>query len=169
MVDLVSVWRRSHNGASAWRRSPIASATVALRPEVKLSLIRNTPLFSQCSRREVQQIGSITDQEEHPAGTVVIREGDATGDLYVVVEGAAEVRRGGRKVRTLGIGQCFGELALLTGSARTATVTAATPLELLRFRRGDFDKLLQVSPTIGVKLARSLAQRVESDARAAPL
>jgi CRP/FNR family cyclic AMP-dependent transcriptional regulator len=157
-VKICALDRRDGHGT-------LASVAVPLRPEVKASLIRHTPLFAQCSASELKEVARVTDQAVFPTGTVVIREGDPAGDLYLVVEGAADVRRNGRKLRTLFIGDCFGELALLTGSPRTATVTAVTPLELLCVRQSDFAELLRASPTIGAKLARSLAERLEADSR----
>jgi len=152
-----------HRAVNGYRRR------VPVRPQVKRDLIRVTPLFAQCSPAEMKRVASIADEVVIPAGTRVIRQGDAGGNFCVVVEGAAEVHRNGRKIRTLAIGDYFGEIALLTRSPCSATVTAATPLNLLVVKRRNFVQLLRTSPQIGVKLAHALAERIEADARQAPL
>ena len=97
--------------------------------------------------------------------------GEGAGDLqpepgrefYVVVEGEIDVRRGKRRVAQLGAGSFVGEIALLSRSPRTATVVATTPLRVLAIAGRDFVELLDGIPELWLKVARTLADRVDAD------
>ena len=131
-----------------------------VRRDEKVRIISRIPLFEACSQAELARIASITTQLDVPDGEVLIREGD-TGDLFfVLVKGAAEVRRGKRRVATLGAGDFAGEIALLTDAPRTATVRTTSPVTALRATRKGFSALLETSPKIKGKVLRALADRL---------
>ena len=100
---------------------------MALGRNAKVDLIRKVPLFGQLSRAEVNEVAKIADEIDVKAGKVLTREGDRGNEFFVLLDGAAEVHRGGRKVRMLGAGDFFGEIALVSRSPRTATVTTTVP------------------------------------------
>ena len=100
---------------------------------------------------------------ELDAGAELIREGEPAGEFYVVVEGEVDVRRRGRRVAHLGEGSFVGEIALLSRSPRTATVIASTPLRVLAISGRDFVALLDTLPELWLKVARTLADRVDAD------
>ena len=136
---------------------------MALRANAKVDLIRHTPLFEHCSRKDLAQIAQIADELDLPAGKQLIREGDRGREFFVVVSGDVEVERGGRKVGTLGPGSFFGEMALLSHAPRSATVTALTPLDVLVITDRAFVALLDRLPDIWLKVARALAERIHAD------
>jgi CRP-like cAMP-binding protein len=136
---------------------------MALRANAKVELIRHTPLFEHCSKKDLAQIAQIADELDLRAGKVLIREGDRGREFFVVVSGEVEVRRKGRKVATLGPGTFFGEMALLSQAPRSATVTALTPLDVLVITDRAFVGLLDRMPEIWLKVARALAERVHAD------
>ena len=136
---------------------------MALRANAKVELIRHTPLFEHCSKKDLAQIAQIADELDLRAGKVLIREGDRGREFFVVVSGEVEVRRKGRKVATLGPGTFFGEMALLSQAPRSATVTALTPLDVLVITDRAFVALLDRMPEIWLKVARALAERVHAD------
>ena len=94
-----------------------------LRKNAKVELIKRVPLFAGCSKRELDEVAGIADELEIAEGTKLTHEGAAGHEFLVLVEGTADVRRKGRKVNTLGSGDFLGEIALITGAPRTATVT----------------------------------------------
>ena len=134
-----------------------------LRADTRVDLIRGLPLFELCSKRDLRRIAALADEREIAAGTELIREGEPGSEFYVVVDGEVDVRRRGRRVARLGAGSYVGEIALLSRSPRTATVVAATPLRVLTISGRDFVALLDSMPELWLKVARTLADRVESD------
>ena len=136
---------------------------MALRRDAKHDLIKGTPLFAHCSRKDLQHIGQIADEVDLQAGKVLIREGERGREFFVLVSGEVEVRRKGRKIATLGPGSFFGEMALLSKAPRAATVTAVTPIDVLVISDRAFLGLLDKMPELWLKVARALAERVGAD------
>jgi CRP-like cAMP-binding protein len=136
---------------------------VLLRADARVELIRHLPLFELCSKRDLRRIASLADECRIEPGTELIREGEPGTEFYVVVDGEVDVRRRGRRVARLGAGSFVGEIALLSRSPRTATVVAATPLRVLAISGRDFVDLLDTLPELWLKVARTLADRVDAD------
>ena len=134
-----------------------------LRADTRVELLRRLPLFELCSKRDLRRIAALAVERDVEAGTELIREGEPAGEFYVVVEGEVDVRRRGRRVDRLSAGSFVGEIALLSRSPRTATVIAATPLRVLTISGRDFVALLDAMPELWLKVARTLADRVDSD------
>ena len=126
----------------------------------KVELISRVPLFAKCSKRDLQQIASVADEVELPEGKELTREGDRGREFFVLLDGAAEVRQRGRKVRTLGKGDFLGEIALVSKSPRTATVTTTQPTRALVITDQAFGALLRRSPQIQSGIVEALADRL---------
>lgn len=123
-------------------------------------------LFSSCSRKELAKIAKSTDELQVEAGRVLTDEGKAGHEAFVILEGEATVEIGGREVARLGPGHQFGELALLDGGPRTATVTAATDMTVLVVSQRAFFSLLDEVPGLARKLLTQMATIIrELDAR----
>lgn len=133
---------------------------MALGRNAKVDLIRGVPLFARCTRGEIAEVAKIADEVEVPEGKELTREGDRGREFFVLLEGSAVVRRGGRKVNVLGPGDFFGEIALVSRSPRTATVTTTVPARLLVITDGSFRSLLDHSPRIQLRVLEALADRV---------
>jgi CRP-like cAMP-binding protein len=131
-----------------------------LRRNEKVQWIRHVPLFSQCSKRELAQIASIADEIDLREGKVLIREGERGREFFVLLEGNAEVTKDGRKINTVGPGDFFGEIALVSHSPRTATVTATSPVHTLVITERSFARLLEEQPEIQRKVLVALAERL---------
>lgn len=101
-----------------------------------------------------------SDEVTLPAGRNLCEQGSIGREAFVIVGGSAEVRRNGRRVATLGPGDCFGELALLDHGPRTATVTAVTDIDVLVLGAREFAGILDEVPPIAHKLLKSLASRI---------
>jgi CRP-like cAMP-binding protein len=135
-----------------------------LRKDAKIELLRQVPLFSACSKRELSEISTLADELSLPEGTTMVEEGKLGHEFFLLVEGDAEVRRGGRKVKLLGSGSFFGEMALVSSLPRNATVKAATPVRVLVVHESGFRRLLQSSPGIQLKVLQTLADRAAENA-----
>ena len=122
--------------------------------------LERVPLFSECSQRDLQTIARVVKDIDHPAGTVIAREGDPGIGLFVITKGTADVSIGGRKKVTLGPGDFFGEIALLDGGPRTATVTAVSDVSLLGLTEWVFRGLMQEHPSIALKTLQQMAGRL---------
>lgn len=133
------------------------------RQDSKVDAIAHVPLFAAASKADLKKIASITDEIDIREGKNLTKEGAPGHEFFVIVEGTAEVRRKGRKVRTLGPGDFLGEISLVSRKPRTATVTATSPIRALVITEQSFRRLLEDQPTIGVKVLRSLAERVIDD------
>jgi CRP/FNR family transcriptional regulator, cyclic AMP receptor protein len=127
-----------------------------------VSQLAKVPLFSGCSRRELQLISKAGKRTSRRAGTVLAREGEAGVGFFLILEGTAEVTIGGKRRSTLGPGEFFGEVALLDGGPRSATVTATSNVELLGVTEWVFRGLLHEQPTIAVKVLQTLAGRLRA-------
>jgi CRP/FNR family cyclic AMP-dependent transcriptional regulator len=132
-----------------------------LRKDAKVSLLGKIPLFEHCSKRQLAKIASIAREAQYPAATPVVRKGEQGTEFFVVVDGEADVRTGARKLATLRAGNFFGEIALVTGSLRTATVTTGTPMRALVISSSEFRKLLRDSPDIQFSVLQEIGRRLE--------
>lgn len=101
-----------------------------------------------------------SDELALPAGRHLCEQGSTGREAFILVGGSAEVRRNGRKVATLGPGDCVGELALLDHGPRTATVTATTDVDVLVLGAREFAGILDEVPPIAHKLLKALASRI---------
>jgi CRP/FNR family transcriptional regulator, cyclic AMP receptor protein len=126
----------------------------------KSELLAQMPLFSTCSRRELAQVTALTVPDTLAAGTVLTRQGATGGIAYILASGQAEVLRAGRRLALLGPGDVVGELSLIDGEPRSATVTAVTDLEVLQIDARDLTRLLRRAPAVNRKLLEALAQRL---------
>jgi CRP/FNR family cyclic AMP-dependent transcriptional regulator len=126
----------------------------------KVELISRVPLFSKCSKRNLQQIAAVADEVDLPAGKDLTREGDRGREFFVILDGAADVRRKGRRVNTLGKGDFLGEIALVSKAPRTATVTTTAPTRALVITDQAFGSLLRSSPQIQTGILEALADRL---------
>jgi CRP-like cAMP-binding protein len=133
---------------------------VIVRRDDKVRLISRIPLFEACSQSELARIAAIAVQIDVPDGEVLIREGEPGDLFFVLVDGSAEVRKGKRRIATLGAGDFAGEIALVTDAPRTATVRTTSPVTALRATRKGFSALLETSPKIQQKVLKALADRL---------
>jgi CRP/FNR family transcriptional regulator, cyclic AMP receptor protein len=133
---------------------------VRLRKDAKTELLKRVPLFAHCSKRELETIGGIADEIDLNEGRELMREGAPGREFFVLIEGQADVLKGGRKINTLGSGDFFGEIALVHKRPRTATVKAASPIRTLVVTERNFRRLLEQNPEVQRKVLLALAERV---------
>lgn len=135
---------------------------IGIHRDPKLALLRSLPLFEGCTSRELHDIAAIADELRLEPGRKLTTEG-ASGQEFVVLEsGAAEVYKHGEKVAELGAGDFVGEIALLTGRPRTATVVVTEPALVLVIERHRFLELVDRLPGVRSRLEAVLPLRQAS-------
>ena len=132
--------------------------------DAKTKEIARVPLFARCSKRELAMIAGIADEIDLRAGKVLTKEGAPGREFFVLLDGKVVVTRGGRRRDILEGGDFLGEIALVSRSPRTATVTAETPVRVLVIRDVEFRSLLERVPSIQSKVLEALADRLAADA-----
>lgn len=124
------------------------------------------PLFSGCSKRELEELSSLFTAATIPAGKVLTDEGQPGREFVVIVEGEAAVAIHGAEITTLGPGDFFGEIALLDGGPRTATVTAVSDLAAEVMSASEFAQMLDDVPGMARSLLVGVAARLrDADVR----
>ena len=126
----------------------------------KVELIKRVPLFAGLSKRELEEIASIADEIDLREGKVLTEQGRSAREFFVLLEGKADVSKNGERINQLGDGDFFGEIALVSRSPRTATVTATSPVRALVITDRSFRRLLEGSPEIQLKVLEALAERL---------
>jgi CRP/FNR family transcriptional regulator, cyclic AMP receptor protein len=132
------------------------------RSDSFVETLATVPLFSACSKKELQMVAKSAERLEIPPGKVVVTEGAAGTEFFVIIDGRARVERHGRQVANLGPGAFFGDLALLDRAPRNASVIADSELEVARIGQRAFDALLD-HPGFSKKLLIGLARRLRQE------
>jgi CRP-like cAMP-binding protein len=126
----------------------------------KMERLATVPILEECTGRQLREVARITEVMEAPAGTVLTRVGEPGDEFFMIVDGSARVDVPGGGTRTLAPGDFFGEMSLLDGGPRSATVTADTPIRVLVIKRRHFTTLLKEAPALAHKILVILARRV---------
>ena len=126
----------------------------------RIETLRTIPLVASCTAAELARIDRLGAQLDVREGRVLTREGGTGLECFVILAGTAEVRRAGEVVGVVGPGSVVGEIALLTGTRRSATVVALTPMLLLVLNASEFQQLAHVAPTIDAGLRRIAEERL---------
>ena len=126
-----------------------------------IDLLERVPIFQGLDHRELERIASSMKQRTFNAGDTVTAEGQGGVGFFVIESGEAKVTIGGRDRRTLGAGDYFGEVALLTDSPRTATITAETDLRCYGMTSWDFKPLVESHSSIAWKLLQTMAKKYQ--------
>jgi CRP-like cAMP-binding protein len=135
-------------------------AGLKLRKNQKVEMLRGVNLFSRCSNAELGRAASLTTEYTASPGEVLTRRGERGLEFFVIIEGTATASRNDVVLATMGPGSFFGELAILDGGLRTATVTADTEMQLLLLSRKEFTALLRLAPEFALKIIDELASRM---------
>ena len=125
-------------------------------------LIRGIPMFSELDDSSINQLADDFMEREFSAGQPMATEGEGGLNFFVVESGSAEVSVGGEVVGTLGPGASFGEVALVDKSARSATVTATSPVRAFGLPVWSFRSFAEARPVVLWKLLELLAERLRA-------
>jgi len=129
--------------------------------------LSDVPLFAGLSKRHLRHIAGLSEEKRFDEGAKLAEEGQSGDVFYVLLEGEAKVVRGGRRVAKLIPGDFFGEIALIDGGPRTATVVATTPLAALAITRKRFRSMLEEDPNITLAMLEELTRRLRNNERSA--
>jgi CRP/FNR family cyclic AMP-dependent transcriptional regulator len=126
----------------------------------KISLLRNVPLFGQLSQRQLNAVARHVDEIQLRKGAVLAKQGAQGLEAIIIVDGRAQVVTDGKTIAEVTAGDVVGEMSVIDGKPRSATVIAETPMDLLVLHRRDFVFLLETVPGLQRKLLVTLCQRV---------
>ncbi len=128
----------------------------------RIALLAEIPIFSTLTKRQLGEVAAAADELVVLPDSVVVREGDPGHACFVVAGGSLVVHRRKRRVATIGPGDFVGEMSLLDGGERTATVTARERCVLLVLDRATFSAMLQQSPALAIAMLEVLSARLRS-------
>ncbi len=127
--------------------------------------LKEISIFSECSNKELKSISKLLTQVSVKSGRILTTQGDPGREFMIIVEGQATVRRDGKVLATLGPGDFFGELAVIAGVPRNATITADTDMIIEALNRREFSSLLDESPKIAKKILVGAVTRLHENER----
>jgi CRP/FNR family transcriptional regulator, cyclic AMP receptor protein len=134
-----------------------------LRKNAKIELLKRVPSFERCSQRELGEIAMLADELDLPSARDLTRQGASGFEFIILVEGEADVVRGGRVVNKLGPGDFVGEIALVSGKPRTATVRTRGPARVLVVAASGFRTLMRDVPSIKDKVLEAVTRRIPDE------
>jgi CRP/FNR family transcriptional regulator, cyclic AMP receptor protein len=125
------------------------------------------PLFADLSKRHLNKIAGLAKTRRYARFTKIVREGDRGDSFYVILDGTVLIKPAGKRTVRLKPGDWFGEMALLDGAPRTATVEAETEVFVMLLGRTAFQKAVVADPKMAMLLLRTLASRLRAAERSA--
>jgi CRP/FNR family transcriptional regulator, cyclic AMP receptor protein len=128
----------------------------------KIDLLRTVPLFTGLGNDEIERVSTLADIVDLPAERVLMTQGKHGWEMFILVSGSARIERDGQSLGERGAGEVLGEIALLDGGPRTATVTLTQPSRLLVLARREFQALMDEFPGIRLKVLEAVAHRLRS-------
>ena len=130
--------------------------------DAAVDMLSKVDLFEGFTRKELGLVRGSCRDHSFDAGATIVREGDVDKRFFLLVDGTAEISADGTLLRVVGSGGTFGEIAVLDGGPRTATVTATTPVTALSLASFNMRALLKEHPAMALKLLEALAARLRA-------
>ena len=159
----IATWPPGFDTQGEIERSSYNQEYPSMTSPVEIALLlKSMPLFEHLSTRHLINLAHATHEESFPAQAVLCEEGDPGNCMYMVIEGEAAVSIGERELAEIGPQGFFGEMALFEGVPRSATVTATSPVRLLRLDRDDLMSLMEELPSIAIGLCRVLSRKLRN-------
>ena len=130
-------------------------------------LIKQVPLFSDLDKRELQGLASSMKERNFDVGDTIAVEGQSGVGFFIIDEGEATISVKGEDLNTLGHGDYFGEVALIDDGARTATITAKSPLKCYGITSWEFKPLVEANADLAWKMLQTMAKQLRAAQQAA--
>jgi len=127
----------------------------------RMMFLRKVPLFEHLSPADLKQVAEVASEQLFPDGAVIAEQGEPGHDLFVVVAGEIDIVREGEEVARRGPGQYVGEMAVITGSPRMATLRCRGEVRALGLDRRRFERILRERPDASLAVMRTLCERLE--------
>ncbi|HEX9299102.1 MAG TPA: cyclic nucleotide-binding domain-containing protein [Actinomycetota bacterium] len=148
---------RDTKGRSSTRQPEVRASRTKRETAVALA---GVPLFADLPKKHLRRLAREADELTFAPGDQIVREGSLGETLFVVMEGRAKVTRNGRRVGEVLPGDFFGELSTIDGGPRTASITAVTPVRVVRLFRRTLRKLLEDEPQLTIKILDGIVRRI---------
>jgi PPM family protein phosphatase len=126
----------------------------------KVDLIASVPLFATLDRHELEEVAKLVDEVDVPAGKVLMRQGEAGNEMFIVASGQFRIERDGQVIAERGPGTALGEMSLISEGPRTATVTASEPSRVFVAGHREFHQLMEDHPKIRMRVLEGLATKI---------
>ena len=137
-----------------------------VRDRAREAVLADVDLFRDLSKAQLKRLALASREVSHPKGKTVATEGRGGLAFHYILEGSASVSKDGRELRTLGPGDYFGEISMIDGRPRSATVTAVEPMKALAIPHLDFEAVVDEDPGFARHLLKTLCARLrEAEAR----
>jgi HEAT repeat protein len=140
--------------------NPMARTLSTLSVMERVLFLRKVPIFDGLPPEDLKPIAAIAQEHAHSDGEVIVAQGEAAGEMHIIVSGTVTVLMSGREVARRGSGDVVGEMALILDQPRTATLSAAGDVRLLTIRQQEFAAILRERPETSMAVMRVLARRL---------
>lgn len=131
--------------------------------------LASVPLFQSLSKKDLDRLNTVARERTFPAGSEIVKEGEAGVGFFIIMSGRAVVRHGGQSGAEIKAGQYFGEIALLDDQRRTASIYAAEDTRCLMLTRWDFLAEVRSDPELAIELLKVLIRRIRDlEAQSSP-
>jgi CRP/FNR family cyclic AMP-dependent transcriptional regulator len=141
---------------------PVINVACPPESEVKERTLRLVPLFANLPKRRLRALARAALTHDYGTGDTIVTPGSTDGDLFVILDGRASVRKDGQTIASFTAGEFFGEISLLDPGPRTAEIVADAPTRCLRLAGEDFWDLLEADPRLSSALLRHLGRRMRT-------
>jgi CRP/FNR family transcriptional regulator, cyclic AMP receptor protein len=130
----------------------------------KIDRLKRVPLFSQCSKADLEFLGTRMDEVSVLGGRTLLSEGQPTDSFYVILSGEVEVSRNSRPIKRLTAGDFFGEIGMVDRGLASATVVTVGSVELMALSHVQFRDAIKGKETLALKVMAAMAQRLRENA-----
>jgi len=132
--------------------------------ESVIEMLQKTPLWSALSKQDLKLVAKLSHERSFQIGQAIVTKGEAGVGFYLILEGAVEVKSGGKSLSKLGPGQFFGEMSIIDNQPRSADVIAIENSRVLILSAWSFKTLISDNPKIALKMMQEFVRRLrESD------
>jgi CRP-like cAMP-binding protein len=126
----------------------------------RVAMLKTVPLFAHCNNKQIEFIATQVEDMDFPAARILCTEGQSGGDFFMLLAGGADVTRQGKPIAKMVPGDFFGEIAVVDGGPRTATVTTTVPSRCLVLGPRQFQNVLHQNVDIAHSVMKALTLRL---------